>query len=118
MRELNSLLCSQCGAPLEGNRCAHCGTSYSTVPGSLLLVKVGNHPRLIRGVLQEMAECFYQPGDAGTSLRIAAALGVLKDSSSELLDPPLLLLELQDAETLTRWKLRIEENGGEARIES
>ena len=108
------IVCAQCGAPLNGNVCEHCGTSYADGTGKLLLTHIGNHRKLILELLQEMTEYFYVPGAADNSIRLSAAVSEVNSLQGKTVEPPILLLVCESSAELLRWKEKIEENGGTA----
>lgn len=112
--ERKPLICDQCGAPLSGDRCEHCGTRYAGGTRKLFLADIGNHGKLILQLLQEMTEYFYAPGAADNSLRLSAAVSKVNSMEERTVDPPILLLVSESTAELIRWKGKIEENGGTA----
>lgn len=109
--------CSQCGAPVKGDICDHCGASFQTGCLKLFLCCVGNHRKLILDLLNEMAEIFFDSSNQENSRRLASAVSAVRSLDSERIEPPLLLLSSTSPAALSHWKNRIEANGGEARIE-
>ena len=112
--ERKPMICGQCGAPLSGDRCEHCGTLFLDGARRLFLTDAGNHRRLVLELLQEMTEYFYAPGASDNSLRLSAAVSEVNSLEGRTLDPPVLLLVSESTAELIRWKDKIEENGGTA----
>jgi len=112
--ERKPMICDQCGAPLQGDGCEHCGTIYADGTGKLFLTQIGNHRKLILELLQEMSEYFYVPGAADNCLRLSAAVSKVHSMEGSTFDTPILLLVSESTAELIRWKGKIEENGGTA----